>query len=320
MPGDTAYHMMPVGVTAGPVTLLNAFQSYGLQTFAVGNMEGAQRLEMMQRFKPNFISTGPVYLRRLTTLCQGAGIDPRRDFPGLKSIKIGTYGYDVDWAREMEEFWGCRLSDSYASTQAGAGIASTCEHGVYWADGTRGVMHVPEHRILLEVVNPETGENARDGEEGEAIITPLDKEAMPIIRFRTGDRVVLRDHRYCPCGRPFIGIEAGTVSRYDAMLKIRGMNLWPEAVDKVVFGHAEVEEYNGRVLVDGRGREVAQVLVEFKAGAAGESERRAILGRIEAGVKESTGVSVEAREAAPGTIEKFVYKEKRWKDMRKQGM
>jgi phenylacetate-CoA ligase len=136
MPGDVAYHMVPIGVTAGPVTLLASFQRYGLRTFAVGNMEGEARLEMMRRFPPNFFSTGPVYLRRLTTICREMGIDPRRDFPALKAIKLGSFGFDVPWAREMEAFWGAKLIDTYASTQCGGGIASTCEHGTYLADGS----------------------------------------------------------------------------------------------------------------------------------------------------------------------------------------
>ncbi len=77
MPGDTAYLMVPVGVTAGPVSLLAAFQRYGLRTFAVGAMDGEARLAMMQRFQPQFFSTGPVYLRRLTIICQERGIVPR---------------------------------------------------------------------------------------------------------------------------------------------------------------------------------------------------------------------------------------------------
>ena len=72
--------------------------------------------------------------------------------------QLGSFGFDVPWAREMEAFWGAKLIDTYASTQCGGGIASTCEHGTYLADGRRGMMHFPEHKVWAEVLNPQTGE------------------------------------------------------------------------------------------------------------------------------------------------------------------
>lgn len=316
MPGDTGFLMVPIGVTSGPQSLLAAFHHYPLQTFAVGALEGDSRLEMMRRFSPHFISTGPVYLRRLSIICQEKGIDPRRDFPDIKAIKLGSFGFEVSWAKEMEEFWGAKIIDTYASTQGI--IASTCEHGAYWPDGRRGIMHLPDDRVITEVINPATGEPASDGEEGEVILTPLTRYAMPIMRFRTGDKVVYRDHHACPCGRPFAGIEAGTVSRYDTMFKIRGMNLWPEAVDAVVLAYPDIDEYNGRVLVNDIGREVAKVIIEFKAASdLDASARKALIVRMKADLKEKTNVAFDVIE---GVVEKFTYKEKRWKDLRKQNM
>ena len=142
---------------------------------------------------------------------------------------------------------------------------------------------------------------------------------MPILRFRTGDKVVFKSHRQCACGRPFDGIEAGTVSRYDTMLKIRGMNLWPEAVDAIVLAHPEIDEYNGRLSVADNGREVARVLVEFKATASSSAAHRAhVLEQLRSQIKECTGVGMEVCEAASGEVERFAYKEKRWKDQRRE--
>jgi phenylacetate-CoA ligase len=318
VPGDTAYHMVPVGMTSGPNSMLFGFHNYGLHLFLVGGLEGKARLEAMQRFRPHFFSTGPVYLRRLTGLCRDMGIDPRREFPSLKAIKLGSLGYELDWVRETEEFWGAKLVDTYASTQAGSGIASTCEHGVQRPDGVRAMMHFLEHKILIEVLDPQSGEPVAEDAEGELVITSLDRAAVPVIRFATGDKVVFKSHRQCSCGRPYDGIEAGTVSRYDSMMKIRGMNLWPEAVDSVVFGRVEIEEYNGRVFVAPNGREVVQLLIEFKSPCAlDRPARQALLARLAAEVKDRTNVSVQAEEAAPGALQKITYKEKRWKDERR---
>lgn len=320
MPGDTAYHMMPLGLTGGPVSMYFGMQAYGLQVFLVAALDGAARLEMMRRFKPNFLAVSALYLRRLTALCQEMGLDPRSEFPDLKSIKIAMIGYEVDWARDMEAFWGCRLTETYASTQSGAGIASTCEHGVVQPDGGRSIMHFLEHKLFFEVVNPQTGRPAEDGEEGELIVTSLDRAASPVLRFATGDKVVFRSHRSCSCGRPLDGIEAGTVARYDSMMKVRGMNFWPEAADAVVFRHAEVDDYNGVVRVADNGREVVELLISLKDGAfAGDDEARTrFLRGLEGELKEHTSVSMRVLDAGPEGIQSIVYKEKRWKDLRRQ--
>jgi phenylacetate-CoA ligase len=320
-PGDVGYLMMPVGVTLGPASMLAGFQRYGLQVFAVGAMAGEARLETMRRFPPAFFASGPVYLRRLTNLCRQLDIDPRRDFTELKSIKLGTLGYTAAWAQEMEDFWGVRLADSYASTQAAAATACTCEEGVVTAAGERTMMHLPEHKALMEIIDPDTGRPVGDGEEGELILTPFDRQAMPLIRFRTGDRVRRLSYRHCPCGRALDGIETGTVSRYDNMLKVRGMNLWTDAVDAVVLASREVDDYNGRVRVDDRGREVAELLVLFHEDPGLDAGRRhELLAGFEGRVKEQTNVRVIAIEAEDGEVRKVDYKERRWRDLRKETM
>jgi phenylacetate-CoA ligase len=319
VPGDIGYLVVPLGITGGPISLFQSFVKYGLQTFNVANLDGKAKLSLMMRFPPHFMSLGPVYLRRLTGICTEMGIDPKRDFIELKAIKLGSCGYSVGWAQNIERFWGCRLVDTYASTQLGTTIASSCEYGVYHPDGKRGIMHFLEHMAFIEVVDPETGENVNYGEEGELIITPFDREGVPIIRFKTGDKVVFLSHDYCPCGRPFDGIMAGTVARYDSMIKIKGMNMWPEAVDEVVLAFEEIEEYNGRVFIEETGREVAEVQIEFKSNQLIEKERRnQTLIELKKKLKEKTAVNMKVIEASKGSIEKFTYKEKRWKDLRKQ--
>lgn len=320
MPGDTAYHMLPLGLTGGPVSMFFGMQAYGLQVFLAAALDGEARLAMMRRFKPNFFAASALYLRRLTALCQEHGIDPRSEFPQLKSIKIAMIGYEVDWAQEMEDFWGCKLTETYASTQSGAGIASTCEHGVVLPDGRRSMMHFLEHKLFFEVVNPQSGRPAEDGEEGELIVTSLDREASPVLRFATGDKVVFRSHCSCPCGRPFDGIEAGTVARYDSMMKVRGMNFWPEAADAVVFRHAEVDDYNGTVRVADNGREVVELRIRFKEGVPTDDPetRTRFLKALEAELKENTSVSMRVLDAGSDGVQSITYKEKRWKDLRRQ--
>jgi phenylacetate-CoA ligase len=317
-PGDVSYLMVPIGVTVGPISMYRAFCDYGLRVFSVGGLDGEARLDMMRRFQPHFFACGPVYLRRLTKLAQSMGLEPRRDFPRLKTIKLGSLGYTPEWALEMMDFWGASLADNYASTQVASGLAVTCEAGVVHRDGTPGLLHVLENRVLFEVVDPNSGLPVDEGEFGEAVVTPFDRTAMPLLRFRTGDRVRRLPHTSCSCGRPFDGIEAGTVARYDTMLKIRGMNLWTEAIDDIVLAHPGVNEYNGFVYVNDLGREVAEVRVLFDNGIAEPHE--ALLAELSRKVKERTNVRCLFTDGTDNSVLQINYKERRWRDLRIETM
>lgn len=314
-PGETAFLMVPIGLTAGPVTLFIAYREYGLQTFAAGALDGVERLELMRRFPPGYFSCSPIYLRRLTRIAKELGIDPRRDFPDLRTIKLGAYGFSLDWVAEMDDFWGATLVDTYASTQAGVG--TTCEGGVNARLDRRAMIHLFEHRGLYEIVDPDTGEEVGDGEEGELIVTPFDREAVPLLRFRTGDKVRKLPYTYCDCGRPHNGIESGTITRYDNMIKVRGMNLWTGAIDDIVLGHDAITEYNGVVRINDVGREVVEITVEFAADTPSDvGERGRILAALGAAVKEKTSVKCELVEGDPGAVRQINYKERRWIDRR----
>ncbi|HBF43777.1 MAG TPA: phenylacetate--CoA ligase, partial [Desulfobacteraceae bacterium] len=105
----------------------------------------------------------------------------------------------------------------------------------------------------------------RYGEWGEPVVTTFSRKAMPLIRFRSNDRVKLLPPGLCDCGRTSRALwEVGTISRYDDMIKIKATNVWPQAVDKAVFSFGEIDEYNGRVFITDDGLEVAKISVEFK--------------------------------------------------------
>lgn len=315
-PGKVAFLLVPVGLTAGPVSLFNTYQAYGLQTFAAAALDGEARLRMMQRFQPHFFSCSPIYLRRLTGIARDLGIDPRRDFPDLTAIKLGTFGYSLAWVEQMVDFWGATLIDNYVSTQAGVG--TTCEGGIGRDTTRRSLIHMPDHRALYEVIDPETGRQVDYGEEGEAVVTPFDRRAMPLLRFRTGDRVRRLPHTYCACGRSHDGVEAGTIARYDNMIKVRGMNLWTQSVDDLVLTHPDVLEYNGLVRIDELGRETVEVHVLFRPEA--EAETNDTLEQLAARIKEKTNVKCAVVQGTPETVRRIEYKERRWADRRQEAL
>ena len=173
---------------------------------------------------------------------------------------------------------------------------------------------------IYEVLDPATERPAAPGDAGELVVTPLFGEATPIIRFATGDRVRYLPAGSCHCGRTGGGIEAGTVSRYDSMVKIRGVNVWPEAVDEVVFSFPGVADYAAEVFTDEtQGSEQVRLAVEFAAADPGE--RRRTLEALGPRLQERIGIRVEVvahtGPALVAAVPDDWAKRSRWRDRRR---
>ncbi len=187
------------------------------------------------------------------------------------------------------------------------GHTASCHLGILH-NGQRGMMHNLEPYHLCEVVDPETGRPVGDGEVGEVIQTPLFKFASPVIRFKTDDRAVRRVAESCPCGSNWDGLLCGEISRYDDMIKAKGQNFWPSAVHEVIDGAFPGVEYRGRVFVDDTGRERITLVVE------GEPAQVSTL--IEP-IRLRTNLTMEVEAAAPGSLDRFEFKSRRWEDTRR---
>jgi len=318
-PGDLNLVGWPVATMAGGLVLFEALRRFRAHTMLVQIFDSKTKIERMKTFQPHYIWVTPVYLTRLSALCEELNFLPRRDLPRLKGVFISTGSYPVEWAERMQEFWGAPLYDVYGTTQIGTMFGATCEEGVVH-DGKRGYFHFIDQWALLEVVNPETGVPTAYGEEGDVVVTTFNRVATPLLRFRHGDRVRLLPSDYCPCGRTGPCLEAGTIARYDDMIKVKGVNVWPDATDAVLFSYPEVDEYNARVYVDqNAGREEVDLGVAFKT-ATDMARRKEILATLPGQLRERTGVGMEVREVAPEQIERFEYKALRWTDERISGL
>ena len=320
-PGDLALNCVPAGgLTTGGWGPTEGLRAAGaLPLTAGGSMGTDAKIDLMQRFGDiHFIYASTNYLHTLTQAMRRRGIEPATSFPMLKAVFIAAEGYPVEWARDTQRFWGCTLHEGYGSTQGAGFICSTGEGGVLDGLGGRGAMHCFDWHVLVEVVDPDTDEPVAEGEFGEVILTNLDIAASPVIRFRTRDRA-----RLLPvgAGRQWTALESGTMGRYDDMLKIRGNNVWPSAVDLAVFAHDEVAEYTGRVFVDAAGRTEVEIRLALKPGHADapDSHIAAIHRRVQDAVKQRTNVLMRIVDAPYAEMPVFDYKARRWKDERKQG-
>lgn len=317
--GDISAVLYPLGTMTGGMLSYEALRIFGATPLPLAVFNTNQRIDMMRRFKVHHILTTPAYLTRITTICMEGGLDPKKEFPRLKGITVSTEPFSVPWALSMEEIWGTVIHDIYGSTQLNLNYAITCKYGVV-PDGQFGYYHLADYFALVEVLDKATDKPVKYGEWGEPVITTFSREAMPLIRFRSNDRVKLLPPRLCDCGRESALWEVGTISRYDDMIKIKATNVWPQTVDEAVFSFREIEEYNGRVFIDENGLEIAMVTVEFRKMPLDEKTKAEILKKLADKIKEKTYVSMRVEEVPHGSLPRFEYKVRRWIDERIKGL
>ena len=314
--GDVAVVTIPIGTNAGALMIVESLKKIGTNPMYLAIYDSKTKLQLMKRFKPQLIFTTPGYLNTLSLLLKEVGIEPRKDYPTLKAIFMAGEGYSIAWAQKMEQIWDTRLYEAYGSTQGGSIAAGTCERGAI-PGGKRGSMHLIEWHYYIEVINPETGKPVDSGEEGEVIITPFDREASPLLRFRTADRVRYFSYRHCDCGRPLDIWEAGGIFRYDEMLKIKGVNIWPDTIDNVIFSRLEIDEYRGKVSVDNKGREQAVITLSFKPDTLLSAEsKQKFMTKITEEIKVKTMVTMKVVETKEDISDRGKLKAKRWVDER----
>ncbi|MFC1980084.1 phenylacetate--CoA ligase family protein [Chloroflexota bacterium] len=315
--GQSVCMMLPVGTTGASVGTFLGLRQLRSNVFSLGPYDTQTRIRLLKTFQIQYINgIGAVYFTHLTSMMQEQGIDPRKDLSVKAIVVMGPY--PVEWAKRMEDVWGAKLHELYGITQAVSTVGHTCELGAV-PEGKRGCIHLFEPWNYFEIIAPDTGEQVKPGEEGELVVTSISRTASPVLRFAIRDKVVYVPYDHCDCGRPLDGIEAGTIQRYDDMLKIRQTNVWPAAVDEVVFEHAEVVEYQGNVWVDEQGREHVLVKVEYQPDCSVDL-RSQIQRELEVELRNRTGVRMDVEETPPGNLPRYDWKPKRWIDKRMKGL
>ncbi|MDB5028930.1 MAG: phenylacetate-CoA ligase [Candidatus Eremiobacteraeota bacterium] len=215
-----------------------------------------------------------------------------------KALRYAICGAE-SWTREMrdelEELFGVTATNIYGLTEIiGPGVAQECLE--------KQGMHVQEDHFLAEIVDPETGTPLADGERGELVLTTLTREAMPVLRYRTRDLTSLVRER-CGCGRTTARIDWFT-GRVDDMLVIRGVNVFPSAVEEVLLRFEELSP-NYRIFVDRPPNGLDEMLVEVEHHPDATLDVERLTLAVKARLAETLLVSLETRIVVPGTIERI---------------
>jgi phenylacetate-CoA ligase len=309
-----------VGISnhTGGWTFYSAARAVGRAPYIIGHEGFAGRIELMRRFGVNGMFATPSALNGLTVACHDLRTRPRDLFRDMKFLLVGAEAYPVEFAARMEDEWGARVHEDYGSTESHSAIcASTCRRGAV-VDGQRGMMHLYESSFLFEVIDPATGNHVEPGETGLFVITTIDKEASPILRYDTQDRVTWLPAEACTCGLPFGAIECGSIGRWDDMLKIKNTNIAPNQIDQIIFSVPGVAEYQGDVYIGSQGRDEATIRIAFDDDDSASPE---VLARLSDRLREELEVRFEmvavTRAELPtfGTAEK---KARRWTDRRQE--
>lgn len=310
-PGTKVFLTLPVGVTAAGQWYSAGLGLIGAHVMQAGAYPTERKVEILKRYGAEVIVGTPTYVQRLAVACSEAGVDPTA--LGVRSLVVAGEAYTPAWAAAIEARWGgAVLYEQYGCTERV--FAWTCPGGILRHDGELGVLHFTPELSYWEVVDPGTGEPVQVGEWGELISTPLEAWTSPLVRFATRDRVQLVGLDDCPCGRRLPGIRGGAVQRYDDMLKIRGVNVWPAALDRAVFSVPGVVDHRGRVAVDERGRELLELTVEPEPDASGVGDA------VARELHRAVGLHAAVMVASPGAITRSVpegfVKISRWRDDR----
>lgn len=209
---------------------------YGAETveamiIPIGGGRTRLQLQFMQELGTTALSAIASYPLRLIEVAREEGIDFRLD----TELRVGIFGAEI-WSDEMrrriEASMGIKTYDIIGMTEtAGVGMGIDCS--------ARSGIHVWEDHYLVEIIDPETGEPLPDGKYGEMVVTTLTREALPLIRFRTGDitRIVSRDP--CACGRTHLRVDRIT-GRTDDLLIVKGVNFYPRQIESILLRHDEV--------------------------------------------------------------------------------
>ena len=263
-----------------------------------GGRDSLQRLHLMKELGATAMCCTPTYALRLAEVAQESSFD-LSEIPLRTLIHAGEPGANVPATKaRIESVWNAKCYDHAGASEIGA-HSFECE---VQPNGT----HVTESEFIVEVLNPETLEPVPAGEQGELIITNLGRIGYPVIRYRSGDLVVLNQQK-CTCGRSYARFEGGVLGRADDMVVVRGINVFPSAVENLVRQCESVEEFRITVTTE---REMGNLAIELELSknANPESVRKT----VDQEIQNELSLRPEITLVPSGSLPRFEMKAKRF--------
>ena len=229
-PSDVFQNSSGYGMFTGGLGFQYGAELLGMLTVPAAAGNTLRQIKFFTDFGTTVLHAIPSYAARIYEVMCEQGIDPRRD-TRLRTLVIGAEPHSEDTRRRIEEMLGVKAYNSFGmSEMCGPGVAFECKE--------QNGMHIWEDYYIVEIVNPDTLEPVPDGEVGELVLTTLNREAMPLLRYRTRDLTRILPGK-CPCGRHHIRLDR-MKGRSDDMIILKGVNIFPIQIEQVLMQFKEL--------------------------------------------------------------------------------
>lgn len=261
-PDDVAQIAFGYGLFTGALGLHQGLEKLGCAVIPMSAGNTEKQLMLMQDLGVTVLIATPSYALYLSEVAAQKGII------GNLKLRIGFFGAEgctPEMRQKIEENFGIIATDNYGMSElTGPGVSGECEY--------RCGLHIWEDHFIPEIIDPETGEVLPAGSTGELVVTPLFKEALPLLRYRTGD-ITRLDYSPCACGRTHVRMEK-VQGRSDDMMIIKGVNVFPSQIESVLLGVDQVGPHYLLILRRKNFLDTLEVQIELIDGSLLEDFRQ----------------------------------------------
>jgi phenylacetate-CoA ligase len=298
---DRIFFAFSFGLFLGFWTAFESAARLGAMCIPGGGMSSSARLRTILHTAATVLCCTPTYALRLAEVAAEEGIDLAAS-KVRRIIVAGEAGGSIASVRaHVEACWpGARMVDHHGMTETGP-VSYGCpvEHDL---------LHVIESAYIAEVIDPESGRPVAPGAEGELVLTTLGRTGSPLLRYRTGDLVRRGPDSTCACGSNDLPLPGGILGRADDMVVVRGVNVYPSAVENILRSAGGVAEY--RVEIH---RTSALTELRIQVEPAPDCDNGAgLAGRVQAALHNALGLRVPVTPVARGELPRFEMKARRW--------
>lgn len=317
-PGDIVHNSYGYGLFTGGLGMHYGAEKFGATVVPASGGRTQQQITLLQDFGARILLSTPSYALNIAYTLDELGVS--RD---SMKLEIGIFGAEP-WTEELraqiEDKLKIKALDIYGLSEVmGPGVSIECLHG-------RNGLHIWEDHFLPEIIDPKTGEPLPYGEEGELVFTSLTKEAFPVVRYRTGDVSKLMPE-VCACGRTMVRM-ARVRARLDDMLIIRGVNLYPSEIEKVLLTVEALAPHYQLVVDRKKALDTLDVQVEITENMVstwgtfedGHLELTSLTTHIRTLLKDLLGLTADVTLMKPKSIARSEGKAVRVIDKRKQAV
>ncbi len=296
-PGDVFHNAYGYGLFTGGLGMHYGGELLGMTVIPVSGGITERQLLLIEDFQPRVIACTPSYMLTLAEAALARGMDPKQ--LSLRFAVLGAEPWTEEMRQQIQRLLPVRAVNIYGLSEViGPGVSNECveaQHG----------SHVFEDHFLVETLDPDSGEPVRPGEVGELTFTTLTKEALPVIRYRTGDLASL-DQTPCVCERTHVRMSL-VVGRTDDMLIIRGVNVFPSQVESVVVDFAELSPHYELRVTRARTLDDLEVRIESAPGRdgttlGGGTTVQVLTARVAERLRGVTGLAIRVSIVPPATL------------------